>query len=231
MASDQPSRLIARPGPGPEEDAALAPGLGRLGLQAGRDALVHIPRGLSSRQPAPLLVSLHGAGSSAAAAVPAPLLERADAVGAVVLAPDSRGRTWDVLLGGYGPDVAFIDAALKGVFAAVSIDPERVVISGFSDGASYALSLGLSNGDLFTHVVAFSPGFMAPDTQRGEPPVFISHGTADPVLQIDHCSRALVPLLEQAGYEVAYVEFAGGHEVPPEVLERAFSWAGLERAT
>ncbi len=31
---------------------------------------------------------------------------------------------------------------------------------GFSDGASYALSLGVPNGDLFTHIVAFSPGFM-----------------------------------------------------------------------
>src|SRR3712207_7974813 len=51
--------------------------------------------------------------------------------------------------------------------------------AGFSDGASYALSLGIPNGDLFTHLVAFSPGFAAPDGQRGHPRVFVGHGVDD----------------------------------------------------
>jgi len=53
-----------------------------------------------------------------------------------------------------------------------------VAIQGFSDGASYALSLGLTNGDLFTHVIAFSPGFAAPAEQRGRPRIYVSHGVA-----------------------------------------------------
>jgi phospholipase/carboxylesterase len=152
------------------------------------------------------------------------LLEAAERWGALVLAPDSRGPTWDVLMGGFGADVDFLDAALDGVFDAVAVDPRRLILSGFSDGASYALSLGLSNGDLFSHVVAFSPGFMAPDAQRGNPPVFVSHGTGDRVLHIDTCSRALVPILEQAGYRVTYAEFDGGHEVPRSVLRHALEW-------
>ncbi len=51
------------------------------------------------------------------------------------------------------------------------MDAGRVGIGGFSDGASYALSLGLTNGDLFTHVLAFSPGFMRPASQVGRPKV------------------------------------------------------------
>ena len=47
---------------------------------------------------------------------------------------------------------------------------------------SYALSLGLANGDLFTHVIAFSPGFITPAPPSGRPPIFVSHGTADQVL-------------------------------------------------
>ena len=141
-----------------------------------------------------------------------------------MLAPDSRRSTWDVLTGGYGLDVAFLDAALERVFAAVVVDPRRLVVSGFSDGASYALSLGLGNGDLFSHVVAFSPGFMAPDAQHGSPPVFLSHGTSDPILDVDRCSRSLVPILEMSGYSVTYVEFDGGHEVPPAILRRAMEW-------
>ena len=66
-----------------------------------------------------------------------------------VLAPDSRGTTWDAIREGFGDDVTFIDRALEHVFARVSIDPARVTVGGFSDGASYALSLGLANGDVF----------------------------------------------------------------------------------
>jgi phospholipase/carboxylesterase len=228
MSAGRPSRLQARPAAGAPSTNGLEPGLRQLGLGGGRDGLLYVPPRVAegAAEPAPLIVNLHGAGGHAAAMVAAPVLARADAVGALILAPDSRARTWDVLTGGFGPDVAFLDAALRAVFAAAPVDPARLAISGFSDGASYALSVGLGNGDLFSHVLAFSPGFMAPDDQRGEPPIFISHGTVDPVLQIDHCSRALVPLLEQAGYTVSYVEFAGGHEVPPRILDEAFAWFG-----
>ena len=186
--------------------------------------MLFIPPGLRADRLAPLVVSLHGAGSRGSSVASAGLLEAAERMGALVLAPDSRGPTWDVLMGGFGPDVDFLDAALDGVFEAVAVDPRRLILSGFSDGASYALSLGLGNGDLFSHVMAFSPGFMAPDAQRGDPPIFVSHGTGDRVLDIDACSRSLVPILEQAGYSVTYAEFEGGHEVPRSVLRSALEW-------
>ena len=217
------SRLSSRPG-GRSGHATVAAGLHGLGIGGPRDGVLFIPPGLRSDRPAPLVMSLHGAGSRGSSAASAVLLEAAERLGAVVLAPDSRGPTWDVLMGGYGPDVDFIDAALDGVFDAVAVDPRRLIVSGFSDGASYALSLGLGNGDLFSHVIAFSPGFMAPDAQHGRPPVFVSHGTDDHVLDIDRCSRALVPILEQAGYPVTYAEFEGGHEVPRSVLRHAVEW-------
>jgi phospholipase/carboxylesterase len=222
-----PSRLTARPGARSGRCGdGLAPGLGRLGLGRDRDGLLYVPpkgRGRGGA-PAPLIVSLHGAGSHGATMVAEPVLARADAIGALILAPDSRGDSWDVLSGGFGPDVAFLDAALRAVFDATPVDPGRLAISGFSDGASYALSVGLVNGDLFSHVLAFSPGFMAPDDQHGQPPIFVSHGTGDAVLDVDRCSRALVPLLEQVGYAVTYAEFDGGHELPPGILDEAFAW-------
>lgn len=60
----------------------------------------------------------------------------------ILLAPDSRGRTWDFILGDYGPDVRFIDRALDHVFKRYNVHPGHIGIAGFSDGASYALSLG-----------------------------------------------------------------------------------------
>jgi predicted esterase len=66
--------------------------------------------------------------------------------------------------GSYGPDVDFINRSMSYVFDRYAVDPARLGIAGFSDGASYALSLGLPNGDLFSHIIAFSPGFMRPFT-------------------------------------------------------------------
>jgi phospholipase/carboxylesterase len=104
------------------------------------------------------------------------------------------------------------------------VDARRVAAGGFSDGASYALSLGLTNGDLFTHVMAFSPGFMAPADHVGEPDCYVSHGTRDQVLPIDRCSRRIVPALERAGYEVRYREFDGPHTVPNDIAREAVGW-------
>ena len=117
-----------------------------------------------------------------------------------------------------------IDRALEHVFSRYAVDLERLAIGGFSDGASYALSLGITNGDLFTHAIAFSPGFMAPAGQSGSPRIFVSHGTRDNVLPIDSCSRRIVPQLERAGYDVLYREFEGGHTISPEIALEAVGW-------
>jgi predicted esterase len=166
---------------------------------------------------------LHGAGGDAEGALNI-LRQLVDPVGAVVLAVDSRRQTWDVIMGQYGPDIAFIDRALTQIFSCYAIDPNRVGVAGFSDGASYALSLGIMNGNLFTHVLAFSPGFMAPIRQTGAPHIFISHGTQDKVLPIDRCSRKLVPQLKGAGYSVFYQEFEGPHTVPTAIAQGALEW-------
>jgi phospholipase/carboxylesterase len=142
----------------------------------------------------------------------------------ILLAPDSRGRTWDALLGGYGPDVAFIDQALGQTFGRYAVDPGNIAVEGFSDGASYALGLGLTNGDLFQRVIAFSPGFVPSGPRHGRPRIFISHGQADDVLPIDRCSRRIVPRLRNMDYDVRYHEFPAGHAIPPDIVDEALAW-------
>jgi len=198
-------------------------GLHPVGIGRARDGLLYVPATYEPARPAPLIVLLHGAGADAEDVIPV-LRSEADAGGYLLLVPDSRGPTWDVVRGTYGPDVTFVDRALAHTFARYAVDPNRIAVGGFSDGASYALSLGITNGDLFTHVMAFSPGFMVPAAQRGTPRVFISHGTGDRVLPIEVCSRRIVPQLRRAGYEVRYDEFDGGHAVPPSVARDAIAW-------
>jgi predicted esterase len=208
-------RLTARPSPG--SSGPQAPGTHRL---VSGQALLRVP-------PAPgpyrLVVVLHGAGGTAEQAI-AWLLPQVGADGLLLLAPQAAASTWDLIVDGYGPDVQRLDSALAEVFRRFPVDPAGVAVAGFSDGASYALSLGVTNGDLFGAVLAFSPGFMVAMVSHGRPRIFVSHGTDDRVLPVDACSRRLVPALQQAGYPVAYGEFPGGHEVPPEVAAEALGW-------
>ena len=214
-------RLLVRPGPSPSY-ATASTGLRSLGLGSGRDGLLYVPAGYGAGENAPLALTLHGAGGDARSGM-SHFLRLADEAGVILLAPESRGRTWDVLVGRYGPDVEFIDRALEWAFERLALDTRRLAMTGFSDGASYALSLGLTNGDLFTHLIAFTPGFMASAQRRGKPPIFVSHGTRDGVLPIEWCSRRIVPRLRRAGYDVTYREFDGGHTVPPEIALDAAS--------
>ena len=169
------------------------------------------------------MLLLHGAGAGVINQMKR-LLEPAEANGVILLAVKSEGSTWDRMGGAFGPDAAHIDDALKEVFATYAVDPERVAIEGFSDGASYALSLGLTNGRLFSHVIAFSAGFAAPENPEGSPLVWVSHGRSDPILPIDSTARRFVPELKKAGYDVTYTEFPGGHLAAPRVREQAVMW-------
>ncbi len=192
--------------------------------------MIYLPAGYRSDRPAAFALMLHGAGGSAQDVV-ANSNPLSDATNTIILGVDSRGSSWDILRGPYGPDIAFIDRALAWAFARCTVDPTRLAIGGFSDGASYGLSVGLANGDLFTHILAFSPGFMAPPTLVGKPRIFISHGTQDRVLEINSTSRSFVPKLERRDYKVRYREFAGPHTVPLEVAREALEWfSGTGRA-
>lgn len=214
------ARLTARPPATAPVPADPEPGRHVLDVGTGRDVLVHVPSGPHAGAPARLVLTLHGAGGDARGGL-APLVPFADAYRLLLLAPASQGATWDVLTGGWGPDVRIINRAMEDVFASYPVDRNRLAISGFSDGASYALSLGLANGDLFTHILAFSPGFVAPVQLIGTPRVFISHGRADQVLPIDRTTRRIVPQLRAAGLPIEVHEFDGPHVVPPEIAEEA----------
>ena len=148
-----------------------------------------------------------------------------DAAGVALLAPDSRASTWDGIRGELDQDVTFLNHALERVFQTVEVDPARMSIGGFSDGASYAVTLGLINGDLFTRIAAFSPGFYVDGTPYGKPKVFVSHGTNDSILPINRCGRLVVQRLRSKSYDVIFREFNGDHEIPEAIAAEGMGWA------
>lgn len=226
LSSDASARaargqLTVRLSASPCEDGAR--GLQSLGLGHSRDGALYVPASYTPAEAAPLALCLHGAGGAGKHRIELWPAE-ADRAGVILLAPDSRGRTWDVLLRGYGPDIIFLSRALEHISQRYALNFARIAVEGFSDGASYALSLGVANGDLFEAVIANSPGFMHPLVRSGLARFYVDHGTEDTVLPIDYCSRLLVPQLRRVGYDVTYEEFEGGHRLPPPLARRSFDW-------
>ncbi len=215
-------RLHARPALLRQQASALPlplpPGSHRLGFPNHRHARLHVPPH-DGTTPLPLLVLLHGAGGQHGGG-DAIALAHAALHGSLLLMPEALSTSWDVLRGGYGPDLAFIDRLLVWTMQRYLVDADAVTLGGFSDGASYALSVGLMNGELFSDILAFSPGFMAPLRRSGMPRVFIAHGKGDQVLSVER-GKAIAVRLAGEGYEVRYAEFDGAHVVSAPVAHAA----------
>jgi len=148
-------------------------------------------------------------------------------------APESPSPSWGTGPKNWGYDYLAINRALEEAFGRYAIDRNRLAIGGFSDGASYALSLGLANGDVFSYVIAFSLGFIVRAQARGRigndnkvriPLVYIAHGTGDNVLPITSTSRIFVSSLRKNSYNVEFREFSGGHHLSRQVVDQAMTW-------
>jgi phospholipase/carboxylesterase len=191
--------------------------------------------------PLPLLILLHGAGG-----YPPRFLQTmepvADRLGVILLAPHSRGTTWDLVQNmaigedpWSGSDGRRIDQLLADLFARAAVDPSHVVLLGFSDGASYALSLGVANPKLFTAIIALSPGMLAPPP-RVDPAqrIFIAHGRGDHVLSFA-ASSDIADALRRQRANLRFRPFEGDHQIDAASLTEALEWTldgsprGLQR--
>lgn len=217
-----PARLSTRP-----RSPTAIPQVGVTRLSRGsfeRGAILYVPEGYDHEVPAPLLVTFHGRPGDAE--LWTPFYPKCDLRGIVMLAVESRSLTWDLTAtGSFGPDVDFIDWALTQTFGRCHVDHSAMALCGFSDGATYSLSLGLSNGDLFGRLIAFAPGFYQPGRQLvGKPDIWIAHGYDDQVFNEDYTASEIVEELRSNDYLVDYTPFDGGHEVPAEISDAALDW-------
>jgi phospholipase/carboxylesterase len=179
-------------------------------------SFLYVPKSYDGTKPIPLVVGLHGAGQRSS--MPLRLwTPHADSAGFALVVPESSGMTWDAIRGEYGDDPAVIDRALAYAFARLNVDTQRLIMQGFSDGASYGLGLALNNMELFPRVVANSPGFITryEKHQRGRKPgIFLSHGHQDQILPFELAGARVVGQLRNEGFSVEFREFEGGHTVP-----------------
>ncbi len=215
-------RLTFRP-PSASTAAPLPPGRHALQFPEGREAVLVVPEGLNLDAPVPLLVMFHGAGGEANKVLPH-FVRWARARRFLLLAPQSMFPTWDLVIGGHGPDLERLDQALEQVATHFRLDPAHLAFAGFSDGGSYALSVGLSNGDVASHVIALSAGFMNTFTRHGSPRVCIAHGRSDAQLPFETSARPHALQLLEEGVDLTLLPFEGGHVIVPSVVERAIGF-------
>ena len=155
-------RLQTRHSPATEP---TKPGTYPLGLRRDRDGVLYLPPQYAHGTPIPLVLLLHGAGGTGAR-VAQRFKPYADELGIAFVAPDSTAVSWD-RNDRLASDVEFIDRALAVAFRRISTTPDRLRIGGFSDGASYSLSVGLTNGDLFARILALSASADARSLDEG----------------------------------------------------------------
>ena len=182
--------------------------------------------------PRPLLVLLHGAGDDGQALYDM-MRPLAEAEGVEVLLARSGGRTWDLI----GTDMGFsetprlpagdrkrIERDIASFARTHAIDPDRVGLLGFSDGATYALTLGTADPRHYSFIGAIAPGGMLLGEVRGTAVraqrAWIAHGDRDPVFR-PASSRDLCRELARSGRTVAFHLFAGGHRVDRDLLQGA----------
>ena len=216
----------------PAKSSTLAASAGLQKL-SDRNGLLYIPTGHA--EPLPLLILLHKAGGSASEwfAGGGSCARYAEKGRFIILAPESPSPSWGTGPKNWDYDYLAINRALEEAFGRCAIDRNRLAIGGFSDGASYALSLGLANGDVFGYIVGFSPGFIVKAHARGRmgrnnevqiPLIYIAHGTADSVLPIASTSRIFASSLRKNGYKVEFQEFGGSHHLSRQVVDQAMAW-------
>jgi poly(3-hydroxybutyrate) depolymerase len=211
--------------------------------------LLHVPAGYRPDTPAPLVLALHGAPGSAAAAPSAAAAVRtmwtvlAERVGAIVLAPIAGGSQ-----GGWVPgrDTPAIACALGEVERRYAVDLDRRYLWGFSAGGHYGHALALGNAGRFAAYAVNAGALQALSCSAtaGNPndcavllpqalrpiPASLRVGTSDPLrgyLQADSGR------LELAGWErpgqLSYSEFLGGHTVSVADAEAAWAWFAPRR--
>jgi phospholipase/carboxylesterase len=213
---------------------------GRVGVLSAGNALdsrggfsLYVPESYDPSDARPLIVALHGAYGHGADFLWTWQRE-ARSRRLILMAPTSRGSTWSF----NGPDV---DApALASMLSYVQknwqVDPERILLTGLSDGATYALLHGLREESPYTVLAPISGVLHPTNLENGNVArasgrrIYLVHGALDWMFPVQ-TARRTAEILKGAGADLHYREVEDlSHAYPREenasILD--WSWGDLE---
>jgi hypothetical protein len=178
-----------------------------------------------------LVVCLHGAGFTGEA-----YLERWQArLGEdyVLACPTAQMGAWFTR----GAEELVL-ATIRSVQRRYHIDPDRIFLTGMSNGGIGAWVIGMHDAPLFAGIAPMASGldqvlmpFLA---NLRSTPIYIIHGTKDQVMPVEF-SRTITNELTKLGYPFIYREhdgehpMAGGHYFPREELPALVTWLNAQR--
>jgi predicted esterase len=231
---------IAPKSPEPVEELPL----GLVWIEKGdQRAALFTPDEIDPARRYPLLAVLHGAGRREELLMKA-YRDEAERRQALFLVPRSFGMTWDLITAatqGAGavraagapsdrPDLDFLEHAYDLIFRRYPVDADRLGLIGYSDGASYGLSVGLSNPQLFRAVMGWAAGFVAIENEAAEPgvprpAVLVEYGTHDELFPFEQVAVPMREQLEAHGCKVTFRVDQGGRHWPSGTFQdEALDW-------
>lgn len=209
--------------------------------------LTHVVAHPGGSEPLPTVIALHGHGAHAQDLVGlAPHLARGRALWILpqaefTIEPGYYGFTWfrrDPATGQRAaeePDRAIevVSGFMADAYERYPVDPDRVVLLGFSQGGMLAYRLALAEPRRYAGLAALSTSLGADQADalgtaegRGDLPVLVQHGLDDPTISVDR-ARESVDHLRRLGVTPEYREYAMGHAIGQESAMDLSRW--LER--
>lgn len=186
-------------------------------IQVGKDKREYrlvVPKSVDLKKPAPLVFAFHGflIDSKDVMPVYTKLNDAAEKHRFILVYPNALDRSWALSADKMKKDLAFFDTLLAKLSADYKIDPDRVYVTGMSNGAYFAHFVGKERSKAIAAVAAHS-GALGLQTLLGigaerKFPVMIVHGDKDNIISVN-IARENRDKYKKEGHEVLYVEIPG----------------------
>jgi len=204
----------------PAADVDPCSGIQRYDAEGSRGAYTcYVPECYRAERSWPVLLTLHG-GSGNDEDFLWTWLKYAKSRGYLLVSAKSFGPTW---FPWDAPSLMFI---LDEIQARYHVDPDRILLTGLSDGGSFSYEVGFAWPERF-HGLAVVAGILRPhqrSAQASQLPVYIAHGAQDQLFPVNYI-RLVVDKLREWGHNVTYHELAGfGHAYPPGENTAILDW-------
>ncbi|MFZ5732655.1 MAG: phospholipase [Pseudomonadota bacterium] len=210
---------------GKRDDTGIAHANNESGSRGGFS--IYVPEYYTPDRAWPVVFALHG-GSGNGRAFLWSWLRDARSHGAILVSPTAIGSTW-ALMGddADSPNLARILDMVRGRWNA---DPDRLLLTGMSDGGTFSYVSGLEAASPFTHLGPVASSFhplmaeMADKQRMQGLPIYLVHGQLDWMFHVD-VARQANEALSLAGANVTYREIDDlSHTYPREINAGMLTW-------
>ena len=191
---------------------------------------LYVPEYYSEGRAWPLVMALHG-GNGNGRGFLWRWLRDARSLGAILVTPTALGATWALM--GEDADTANLARILDSVRSRWNIDPQKLLLTGMSDGGTFSYVTGLESTSPFTHLAPVAATFhplmaqMADADRLRGLPIHIVHGALDWMFPVE-TARQTRDVLTAAGADVTYREVDNlSHAYPREINAEILKWLGV----